>query len=109
MAYNEKLAERVRKLLARRRGLVERKMFGGIAFMLRGNMCCGVLNDDLILRMGPELGEQALQRRNTREFDFTGRPMKGFVVVEPAGTKSKAALEGWLQKAVGFVKTLPPK
>ena len=109
MAYDEKLAERVRKALARRRGLTERKMFGGIAFMLRGNMCCGVQNDELILRLAPEEAERALRKAHTRPFDMTGRPMKGFVVVTPGGHKTSAALRKWVEQAARFARSLPAK
>jgi TfoX/Sxy family transcriptional regulator of competence genes len=77
MAYSEGLAQRIRKVLAGQEGLSERKMFGGIAFMLRGNMCCGILKDELILRLGPEQVQEALRKRNTRVFDFSHRPNKG--------------------------------
>jgi len=109
MAYDEKLAGRIRKALAGRRGLTERKMFGGIAFMLRGNMCCGVLNDDLILRLVPEQAEKAFMKAHTRPFDMTGRPMKGFVVVTSSGHKTAAALRRWVEQAADFARSLPAK
>jgi len=109
MAYDEALAGRVRKLLARRRGLVERKMFGGLAFMLRGNMCCGVLGDELILRLGIEGAEEALERPFTRKFDFTGRPMRGFAVVHPDGCAADDDLAEWVKLATDFARTLPAK
>jgi TfoX/Sxy family transcriptional regulator of competence genes len=109
MAYDEKLAERTRKALARRKTLTEKKMFGGIAFMLRGNMCCGVLNNDLILRLRPQQAEKALKKPHTRPFDFTGRPMKGFIVVADRGHKSDEALRKWVRQAADFASSLPAK
>jgi len=109
MAYDEKLAGRIRKALAGRRGLTERKMFGGMAFMLRGNMSCGVQNDELILRLAPEQAEQALKKPHTRPFDMTGRPMKGFVVVTPSGHKTAAALRSRVEQAAHFARSLPAK
>jgi len=87
MAYNESAANRVRKLLKRRKGFAERKMFGGIAFLLNGNMCCGVVDDDLVLRLGPELAAEALDKPHTREMDFTGKSLKSMVYLAPTGYK----------------------
>ena len=109
MAYDAVLAERIRNVLSHRKGLTERKMFGGVAFMLRGNMCCGVLKDELILRLGPDLGDKALAESRTREFDFTGRPMRGMVVVEAEGIARDEDLRQWVLRAIDFAKTLPPK
>ena len=96
MSYDEKAAERVRKALSGRRGVSEKKMFGGIAFMLDGAMCCGVLKDDLIVRVGAELGAKALAQPHARPFDFTGKPMTSIVYVAPAGYRG-AALGKWLR------------
>lgn len=109
MAFDQELSDRIESVLRRRHGLTSRKMFGGIAFMLNGNMCCGVIRDELILRLGPEGGEEALEREFTRPFDFTGRPMRGFVVVEPEGFESPKDLKVWLQQAAKFASSLPPK
>jgi hypothetical protein len=109
MAYDEALAERVRDLLNLRGDLTERKMFGGIAWMVGGNMACGVLGEDLIVRLDPAEAEQALGEDHTRVFDFTGRPAKGMVVVEPPATADPADLAGWVEAGVGFASTLPPK
>ena len=82
MAFNAEIADRVLKVLEGREGLTERKMFGGIAFMLNGNMCCGETNDDLMVRVGADGLEDALDQPHARPMDFTGRPMKGFVFVD---------------------------
>ena len=84
-------------------------MFGGLAFMLRGYMCCGVLKDELVLRLGPEGAEQARREPHTREMDFTGKPMKSMVIVRPAGCASDEALGDWVRRAADFAASLPPK
>lgn len=112
MAYDEQFATRIRKVLARRKGFSKKRMFGGMAFFLGGNMCCGVGcrgKDELVLRLGPERAEKALKKRHTKVFDLTGRPMKGFVTVVPAGFKTDAALGGWIREAAAFASSLPPK
>ncbi len=109
MAYDEDLAGRVRALLEGHEVVVEKKMFGGLAFMLNGNMCCGVLKDELILRLGPEGGDRALDEPHTHPMDFTGRPMSNFVVVTPAGVETDDALAGWVDRAVDYASSLPPK
>ncbi len=109
MAFDERLADRVRELVGGREGFSERKMFGGIAFMLHGNMCCGVIGDDLIVRLGDEAGPQALEEPHVREFDFTGRPMKSTVLVEPVATASDEELAGWVDAGADFASSLPPK
>jgi TfoX/Sxy family transcriptional regulator of competence genes len=108
MAYDEKLADRVRDVLVTEQGVTERKMFGGPAFMVRGHMACGVLGDDLMLRLGADGAESALEQPHVRPMDFTGRPMKGMVFVDPAGLRG-AALRRWVGRAVSFVASLPPK
>ena len=109
MAYDERLAERVRSALDGQEGLGERKMFGGLAFMAHGNMVCGVEGDRLMVRVGPERYEEALGKPHVTLMDFTGRPMKGFVFVAPAGTSTETALKDWLEMGVQFSRTLPPK
>jgi hypothetical protein len=109
MAYDEQLAERIRETLEGRDGLTERKMFGGIGFMLHGNMCCGVSKDELILRLGPAQGPRALTEPHTRAFGMSGRPMTGMVMVGPCGYATEEALSRWLGQAVGFTSSLPPK
>jgi len=109
MAFDERLADRVRRALADQRGVVEKKMFGGIAFMLRGNMCCGVLRDDLVVRVGPAAHEVELKRPHARVMDFTHKPMKGYLYVGPKGVAGTAALRSRLKPALAFVATLPRK
>ncbi|SRR5258705_8545155 len=109
MAFNEKLAERVRKELKGGRGLLEKQMFGGLAILLRGNMCCGVHGDELIVRLAPEETDKALTAPGARLFDLTGRPMKGWLLVGPAGTKTAAALRKWVGIAAEYAASLPAK
>ena len=109
MAYNEELALRIRVARGCRDGVVERKMFGGIAFMLSGNMCCGVTGDDLMVRVGPDGLNGALAQPHSRPMDFTGRPMKGFVYVGAAGTEEDDSLRQWVQRGVAFAGSLPAK
>lgn len=109
MAYDEGVAERLRDALAAESGLSEKKMFGGVAFLLDGNMCCGVNGENLMLRLGAEAAADALERPHARPMDFTGRPMKGFVFVDPPGYESDADLEAWVARAIGFARTLPAK
>jgi TfoX/Sxy family transcriptional regulator of competence genes len=108
MAFNAEIADRVLKVLEGREGLTERKMFGGIAFMLNGNMCCGVTNDDLMVRVGADGLEDALDQPHARPMDFTGRPMKGFVFVD-AGAVGDRVLLQWVQRGVIFAESLPAK
>lgn len=108
MAYDENLADRIRDVLVTEDGVSERKMFGGLAFMVRLHMACGVAGDDLMLRLGAEAAEQALARPHVRPMDFTGRPLTGMVFVGPEGLRG-AALRRWVGEAVRFVSSLPPK
>jgi len=109
MPYDDAVVERVRSVLKRRKGISERKMFGGMAFMLNGNMVCGVNKKDLVLRLGEERAAQALKEPNTREMDFTGKVLKSMVYVSPAGYKSDDQLKAWVKRAFDFAKTLPAK
>jgi len=109
LAYNEKLADRVRKILARRKGFAELKMMGGLCFMLRGNMCCGVLKDDLVVRVGPQRYGKAVAEPYARPMDFTGRVLKGFVFVGPGGYRTERTLQAWVMRATDFALSLPPK
>ena len=109
MAYDRGLADRVRSILERHAGFSARKMFGGIAFMINGHMCCGVLKTDLMLRLPPEAVTNGLLRPHTRPMDFTGKPMKSMMFVDAAGSDSDEALHEWVESALAFVLTLPPK
>jgi TfoX/Sxy family transcriptional regulator of competence genes len=109
MAFDEALARRVRKALAGTPDVVEKKIFGGVAFMVRGNMCCGVIGDRLMVRVGPKEYETALSRPHAKPMDFAGRPMKGFVFVEPEGHASAGDLKAWIAQAMEYVLTLPAK
>jgi TfoX/Sxy family transcriptional regulator of competence genes len=109
MAYSEALAGRIRAVLEEQEGLSERKMFGGLAFMIRGNMCCGVVGDDLMLRVGPERYDDSLARPGARPMDFTGRPMRGMVYVDGQAAATDAKLWEWVEVAVGFAGGLPAK
>jgi TfoX/Sxy family transcriptional regulator of competence genes len=109
MAYDERLAQRVMEVLGGQPRLVDRKMFGGVGYMLHGNMACGVHGDTLIVRVGPAGYQEALAQPYVKPFDMTGRPMKGWVVVSAEGCQSDEALEAWVQRGVDFVLTLEPK
>ena len=109
MAFDETLAARTREYLASRPGYSEKKMFGGLCFLLNGNMCCGITGDDLMLRVGPELYDETLARKGARPMDFTGRALRGMVYVGPEHLRTDRALVSWLDTALGFVETLPPK
>ncbi|HSF14546.1 MAG TPA: TfoX/Sxy family protein [Vicinamibacteria bacterium] len=107
MPYDEKLAERVREVLGRRRGVTEKKMFGGVCFLVNGNMACGVEKENLMVRVGPEQYERALSKSSTRPMDFTGRALKGFVYVSPPGYRTTAALKKWVDLGASFARSLP--
>lgn len=109
MPYEESLAERVREALIDREDLTERKMFGGLCFMLGGNMLCGVMGSELMVRVGPDGYGDALAQSDAREMDFTGRSMRGMVYVAAAGIAEEAALAGWLGRGIAFAGALPPK
>src|ERR1700682_2204941 len=109
MAFSEALAGRIRQALARRKNVEDKKMFGGIGFLLNGNMLVGVWKDSLIARLGPEQGDEALLEPHVKEFDITGRAMKGWVLVAPEGVEDDHQLSAWIQRAVKFVGTLPAK
>lgn len=109
MPYDEELAERVRETLGELPGLVEKKMFGGVGYMVLGNMACGVNESNLIVRVGPARYEAALAESDTRPFDMTRRAMKGWIYVDPAGHETESALQRWVQQGVDFALSLPPK
>ncbi|HLF99280.1 MAG TPA: TfoX/Sxy family protein, partial [Acidimicrobiia bacterium] len=102
MAYSQELAERVRDELTAEKDLTEREMFGGVGFMVAGHMCCGIIGDELMVRVGPDLYHDALTRPDAREFDFTGRPMKGWVTVGRGGVSDDADLEMWVRLGLAF-------
>lgn len=110
MVYSEALAERVREhLVPRGDAVVEIKMFGGLCFTLHGNMCVGIVGDDLMVRVGPDAYAEALERPHVREMDFTGKPMRGMVYVDPRGIAAEDDLEAWVRRGVSFASSLPPK
>jgi TfoX/Sxy family transcriptional regulator of competence genes len=109
VAYDEQLAERIRTALRARPGVTERRMFGGIAFMIGGNMACGVIRDDLMVRVGQDAHEEALTQPHARPMDFVGRPMRGMVYVAPEGVAGDGELARWVEAGAGFAESLPPK
>lgn len=109
MAFDIELASRVREALSARNDVTEKKMFGGLAFMVRGHMCCGVDNRNFMLRVGPDQYEKALAQRHAKPMDFTGRPLKGFVYVAPDGLATRRDLARWLGLGLAFVESLPEK
>lgn len=109
MKYDEGLAERLRDIYSNRGDVVERKMFGGLAFMVSGHMSCGVVGESLMVRVGAERYERALAQPFAREMDFTGRPLGGFVYVSPEGFESDKGLAAWVDRSLEFVTSLEPK
>jgi TfoX/Sxy family transcriptional regulator of competence genes len=109
MAFDENLAARIRKALSRKKDVEEKRMFGGVVFMLRGNMLVGVWKDSLIVRLGDEQAEAALMEPHVKPFDITGKPMKRWAMVKPEGVQNDDQLKEWLQRAVKFVGKLPAK
>ena len=109
MAYDAQLAEQIRATIGERGDLVEKQMFGGLGFLLAGNMTCGAWKEFLILRLGVDAARQVLSEPHSRPFDITGKPMRGWAMIEPAGWKSRANVRRWIGWAVDFVETLPPK
>jgi TfoX/Sxy family transcriptional regulator of competence genes len=109
MPYNEAIEDRIKKIVSHWKNTDVKKMFGGVCHLLNGNMACGVYKDDLILRLGKNASLEALKQLHTKPFDITGKPMKGWVMVDSGGFKTDAELKFWLNKARDFVKTLPPR
>ena len=109
MASSESLAARIRDALARKKGIEEKKMFGGICFLLNGNMLVGVWKEFLIARIGPVQGDEALLEPHVRKMDITGKPMKGWIMVEPEGVEEDEPLKNWIQQAMKFVGKLRGK
>jgi|GEM_PF-302782 len=109
MAYDEILAQRIRSGLAGEKGCAEKKMFGGIAFLINDKMCCGVQNEQLVARINPADYDQALKQPHVQPMDFTGRPMRGYVYVAPAALPTARSLQTWLDQCMAHVRTLPAK
>ena len=109
MAYNEYLAQRLRSLIAKRPDFHEQRMFGGLGFLMRGNMCFAIWKDELILRLGPQRAPEALKQKHVKPFDITGRAMKGWVMVKPPGFAAEAGLKAWVDQAIDFILHLPRK
>jgi TfoX/Sxy family transcriptional regulator of competence genes len=109
MAYDEGLAERIRGVLDDREGVVEKKMFGGVAFMMRGHMCVGIVKDELMVRVGPEAYDALVRQPHARTMDFTGRPMKGLLFVAAEGLERDSDLERWVEHGLGYAASLPAK
>lgn len=109
MAYDEGLAERLREIFENHAVTEEKRMFGGICFMVLGHMCCGVVGDRLMARVGPENYDACLSRPHVREMDFTGKPMRGMVFVDSEGIAEDADLDRWVRTCLTFVHSLPPK
>ena len=109
MAYDIMLAKRVGALLRRRKNITQKEMFGGVCFLVNGNMCCGVERDKLVVRVGIEPYEQLLQKRYVKPMDFTGRPLRGFIYVMPGGLKRRETLQSWLAWGLRYAGSLPAK
>ncbi|RPH51277.1 MAG: TfoX family protein [Desulfobacteraceae bacterium] len=109
MAYDKGLAQRVKELLEEEPGFNEKKMFGGICFLMNGNMAYGILNEDLIVRVGPVNYDRMLKSPHVRKFDITGRPMKGWVMISCEGYESDKDLAGWIRQGKQYALSLPPK
>ncbi|MFG2417220.1 TfoX/Sxy family protein [Streptomyces goshikiensis] len=109
MTYDEGLAQRIRERLGERRAVTEKRMFGGLAFLLHGNMAVAVSGEEVVVRVGTDGSEQALARPEARPMDFTGRPMRGWVTVSGLALAEDAVLDHWITTAVAFADTLPPR
>ena len=109
MAYDEGLAQRIRDVLDDREGASEKKMFGGLCFLLNGNMSCGVVGSELMVRVGPDAYEDALAEPHARKMDFTGRPMRGMVYVAEQGVEDDSDLASWIDRGAHFAGSLAPK
>jgi TfoX/Sxy family transcriptional regulator of competence genes len=109
MAYDQALASRVRDVLGANPEITERQMFGGVAFMLSGNMAVGISKDELMVRIDPVDQDDALSEPGVREFDMTGRPMKGWILIAAAATKDESDLTRWVETGLSFARSLPPK
>jgi TfoX/Sxy family transcriptional regulator of competence genes len=103
MAFSEALAERIRQRLSRRKNIEEKKMFGGVGFLRNGNLLVGVWKESLVVRLGPDQGEEALLESHVKAFNITGKPMRNWVLVEPGGVEDEDQSNGWIQQTVKFV------
>ena len=106
MTYNEELASMIRESIKGKRNITEKKMFGGLAFLFKGKMFCGIVKDDLMIRTGPEMYEKALSKPHSRPMDFTGKPMKGFVYVNSQGYKTKKSLTTWISLGLNYTSKI---
>lgn len=109
MAYDEELSDRVKTVLKGKRSVTEKKMFGGLCFMVNGNMACGVEKNKLVVRVGPNDYEKFLKQKHVRKMDFTGKPLKGFIYVMPEGLRRSDSLKQWVDRGVQYAKSLPRK
>jgi TfoX/Sxy family transcriptional regulator of competence genes len=109
MPYNQSLAKRIRTELVQIPDLQVKKMFGGVAYLVRGNMACGVYGNDLLIRVGTKKYDEALHRPHTRPFETTGRPMSGWIMIEPEGYRSSRDFKAWIEEGLGFANSLKPK
>lgn len=109
MAYDERLADRIRELIGAVDGVEERRMFGGLCFLVHGNMCCGVLGDRLVLRLGEAAARRALEQDHTAVMDFTGRPSRTMIYVSAPGFATESDLSRWIERALSYAGGLPPK
>ena len=109
MAFDENLAARIRTALGRKKGVEEKKMFGGLCFLLHGNMLVGVWKDSLIARIGQDQAEEGMLEPHAKPMDITGKPMKGWIMVEPVGVADESEVKKWVLRAVKFVGKLPAK
>lgn len=109
MSYDKGLAQRIREQLINRPDVEEKKMFGGLCFMISNHMCCGIVEGRLMARVGPEAHEQCLVKTHARKMDFTGKPMKGMIYVDPEGLSTDKELKEWISICLEFVESLPPK
>lgn len=109
MAYDEVLADRIKTILKSRRSVTEKKMFGGLCFMVNGNMACGVEKKKLVVRIGPDDYEKILKLKHVRKMDFTGKPLKGFIYIMPEGLSRADSLKKWVDRGIQFARSLPKK
>lgn len=109
MAYDMGLVERIKQMVKDQPGLTEKKMFGGVGYLINGNMACGVIKDELVVRLGEVKNAEALDQPFTRQFDFSGKPMAGWIFVEKRGFKSDVNLQKWVSLGVEYALSLPPK